>query len=46
MVARAKLKPCAFVVRSFVMTNYLWESRHKAGHRGEEKTLFHMTDGN
>ena len=34
MVAGAKLKPCALVVRNFVTTNYIWESGSTAGHWG------------
>lgn len=40
MVARPKLKPCAFVVRDVVMNNYLWESQSRAGHWGGRKSLF------
>lgn len=39
MVAKAKIKPCAFVVRNFVMTNYSWESQSGADTEGGENPV-------
>lgn len=46
MVARVKMKPCAFVVRNFVMTNYLWERQSGAKDREWGEILFHLCDSN
>lgn len=46
MVATAKLKPCAFAVRNFVITNYLWESWSIELDTEGEENPFHLTDSN